>query len=159
MIETVEVAERSNLIVSQKTQRTYFTIQDAGGRKLLCFDKGLYNEMPVGTIVQLDVAPAKGDQTPTFKRPPKEAPATEEAQAATAEPSPPDDMPYPKHPLTYAVDYWSAKIAMGTECKINDVLEAAEIFRGYMKGEIKPDITRIIAALMKPAQKELKKEE
>jgi len=155
MLETVEVKERSNLTVSQKTQRTYFTITDTDDRKLLCFDKGLYNELPIGVITQLDITPAKGDQTATFKRPPKETEAKTETSLDTAPTAEqPQDMPYPKHPLTYAVDYWSAKISMGAECKINDVLEAAEIFKGYMKGEIKPDVTRIIAALMKQKKEE-----
>lgn len=69
MIEEITVKERSELIVSQKTKRTYFTIVDQNGRKLICFDSGLYNEMPVDSLGTYEVTPGKTDQdTPRIER-------------------------------------------------------------------------------------------
>ena len=69
MIEEITVRERSDLIVSQKTKRTYFTIVDQSGRKLICFDSGLYNEMPIDSFGTYDVTPGKTEEdTPRLQR-------------------------------------------------------------------------------------------
>ncbi len=86
MIEEITVKERGDLVVSQKSKRTYFTIMDQNGRKLICFDSGLYNEMPVDSMGTYKVTPSKTDQdTPRIERA-SEA-KDESKQEAPVEPS------------------------------------------------------------------------
>ena len=152
-MEKIIVVEKSEVL--QGSKGDYLKVTGKDGKVQNIFDSALWNLFGDDLAVKLtleqqgrwwNVTAAEGVAKELAEKVAKETPQTA------------DDLPFPKHPLTLAVEYWTAKIAMGTDCKINDVLEVAEIFKGYLKGEIKPDVTRIIAALMRPA-KELKKED
>ena len=74
MIENINVMAKSDLTVSQRG-KTYFTIEDDTGRKLITFNPRLHNELQVGSVVALDVKPpAKADGTPSFDIPKAEKP-------------------------------------------------------------------------------------
>lgn len=65
MIETINIRERSNLIVAKQSKRTYFTVTDDKARKFLCYNQSAFNEMPVGAGVAVEIT-ERGDQTPTI---------------------------------------------------------------------------------------------
>ena len=90
MNEEITVKERSELIVSQKTKRTYFTIGDQTGRKLICFDSGLYNEMPIDSFGTYEITPGKtAEDTPRLQRTSEAKEALPRpAEVGTASPAP-----------------------------------------------------------------------
>jgi len=147
MMEKIIVVEKSEVLPGAKGE--YLKVTSKDGKAQNIFDASLWNLFGDGLAVKLTLE----QQGRWWNVVGAEGVAKELAEKAVKETSA-DDLPFPKHPLTLAVEYWTAKIAMGTDCKINDVLEAAEIFKGYLKGEIKPDVTKIIAALMKSTKKE-----
>lgn len=66
-IEQITIKERSDLIVSKKSQKTYFTIDDLDGRRLLCFVPSLYNELPDGATVLVNIRPGRTEaDTPSI---------------------------------------------------------------------------------------------
>ena len=82
MIETINIRERSNLIVAKQSKRTYFTVTDDQGRKFLCYNQSAFNEMPVGAGVAVEIT-ERGDQTPTIDL------ITEGAEKPAEQPAPP----------------------------------------------------------------------
>ena len=151
-MEKIIIVEKSEVL--QGAKGDYLKVTGKDGKVQNIFDSALWNLFGDGLAVKLTLE----QQGRWWNVVAAEGVAKELAEKveSASEIKVSDDFPYPKHPLTLAVEYWSAKIAMGADCKINDVLEASEIFKKYYKGEIKPDVTRIIAALMR---KELKKED
>ncbi len=68
-MEEITVLGRSNLIVSTKSKRTYFTITDDKDRKFICFDPGLYNDCEVGKTLEAEITPGRtAEDTPRIGR-------------------------------------------------------------------------------------------
>lgn len=58
-MDKVSVVERSELTVAKKSQRTYFTVVDDTGRKMVCFDTSLYNKCEVGNVILPETQPGR----------------------------------------------------------------------------------------------------
>ena len=65
--EQITIASRSSLIVSAKSKKTYFTVDDIEGRRLLCFIPSLYEELPEGATVLVAIRPGRTENdTPSI---------------------------------------------------------------------------------------------
>lgn len=74
----LDITERSDLIVSQKSRRTYFTVVASTGAKYVCFDPSMYNELAEGTHALVDIIPSKTPGSdPSITRP-KDQPAPDQ---------------------------------------------------------------------------------
>jgi hypothetical protein len=69
-IEDIFVRSKSDLIKSQKSGKTYFTVTNSEDIKFLCFDTTLYDALDKGTTMELEVTPGRNEQdTPRISRP------------------------------------------------------------------------------------------
>ena len=64
-MEEITIHGRSDLIVSQKTKKTYFTITDQKDMKIICFNPALYEQCVVGSNIQAVIEQGRNvDDTP-----------------------------------------------------------------------------------------------
>jgi len=68
MNELIEIAERNEIKVSQKSKKSYFTIKSKEGETLISFNTGLYNECVPDSAVMLFVDRNSKMDTPPFDK-------------------------------------------------------------------------------------------
>jgi hypothetical protein len=69
-IRSISIVSKSALTVSQKSGKTYFTIEDDQGNRYITFNPKLHNELEVGSIVPLVITPSTREgSSPSFDKP------------------------------------------------------------------------------------------
>ena len=69
-MEKITVQKRSELTVSQKSKRPYFTVGDTQGNKYICFKPGIYDKFTLGSDVEVEITAGRNaDDTPRIDIP------------------------------------------------------------------------------------------